>query len=256
MLPASTRCSSRSSLAASRPDTRLALVADGLLLLDKPPGITSHDAVDVCRRAYGERSVGHLGTLDPFATGLLVLLFGRSTRLATFLRSDPKVYEATIRFGVETDTDDALGAPTRTSAPPAVAAVEQAVIALTGAIEQVPPAYSAKQVAGARAYAAARRGRPLDLAPVHVHVHSWELRQVRDPASVAEVDVAVTCDGGTYVRALARDLGRLSGSAAHCLTLRRVRAGTFDVGNATSLADVREKVPPPPLRPLRVTVDG
>lgn len=231
-------------------------MADGLLLLDKPPGITSHDAVDVCRRAYGERSVGHLGTLDPFATGLLVLLFGRSTRLATFLHSDPKVYEATIRFGMETDTDDALGAPTRTSALPAVAAVQQSLAALTGAIEQVPPAYSAKQLAGARAYAAARRGRPLDLAPVPVNVHSWELRGVREPSSVAEVDVAVTCDGGTYVRALARDLGRLSGSAAHCLTLRRLRAGAFDVGNAVSLADVREKVPPPPLRPLRVTVDG
>jgi tRNA pseudouridine55 synthase len=230
-------------------------VPDGLLLIDKPAGITSHDAVDVCRRAYGERSVGHLGTLDPFATGLLVLLFGRCTRLATFLRSDPKLYEATIRFGTETDTDDACGAPTRTAALPTVAAVHRAAVELTGAIEQVPPAYSAKQVAGARAYAAARRGAPLELAPVGVHVHSWEFRDTRGPTSVAEVDVAVTCDGGTYVRALARDLGRLAGSAAHCLALRRLRAGEFDVANATTLAELRDTVPPPPLRALRVIVD-
>jgi len=233
-------------------------VADGLLLLDKSAGITSHDAVDICRRAYAQRSIGHLGTLDPFATGLLVLLLGRATRLATFIVTDPKVYAATIRFGVQTDTDDGTGVPTGSATLPSRDAVQQAAGALTGAVDQVPPAYSAKQVGGMRAYAAARRGAPLDLEPVRVRVHAWAFRAWRegDTDGVGEVDVSITCDQGTYVRALARDLGRHAGSAAHVTALRRLRAGAFDVADAVSMADVRDRVPPPPLRTLRVVSDA
>ena len=180
---------------------------DGLLLVDKPAGMTSHDVVSVARRAVGPSRVGHAGTLDPFATGLLVLLVGRGTRLIPYLDAEPKVYDATIRFGAETDTDDSTGRVMRESALPAPAAVDAALATMVGDLEQRPPAYSAKQVEGVRAYAAARRGRPLDLAPVTVRVHAWTVRERRD----AELDVTVICGGGTYVRALARDLGRSRG---------------------------------------------
>src|SRR3954463_1200038 len=129
---------------------------EGLLLVDKPAGMTSHDVVQCVRRIYGERSIGHLGTLDPFATGLLVLLLGRATRLATFIDNEPKVYEATIGFGSETDTDDATGTVIRTAPAPREADVKAAITALSGDISQVPPAYSAKSVDGTRDYNAAR----------------------------------------------------------------------------------------------------
>ena len=130
--------------------------ADGLLLVDKPAGVTSHDVVNAARRALGEKRIGHAGTLDPFATGLLVLLVGRATRLLPHVSGDPKVYEATIRFGAETDTEDLLGEVTAEAPPPTRDAVERAIPALTGEIDQVPPAYSAKKVGGHRAYAPAR----------------------------------------------------------------------------------------------------
>ena len=147
----------------------------GLLLVDKPAGITSHDAVSVARRALKTRRVGHAGTLDPFATGLLVILFGRGTRLISYVPGEPKVYEATIRLGAETETDDRTGAITRTAALPSDERIAAAVALLTGNILQPPPAYSAKQVDGTRAYAAARKGMPLDLPAVPVTVHSWSL---------------------------------------------------------------------------------
>src|SRR5689334_11715373 len=124
----------------------------GLLLIDKPAGMTSHDVVLLVRRAYGERSIGHLGTLDPFATGLLILLLGRSTRLATFIETEPKVYEATIRFGAETDTDDCTGSIIREAPLPSQEKINSVIPTLTGRISQVPPAYSAKSVDGTRAY--------------------------------------------------------------------------------------------------------
>src|SRR5205823_4715685 len=123
----------------------------GLLLVDKPAGMTSHDVVQHVRRIYGERSIGHLGTLDPFATGLLVLLLGRSTRLATFIDTEPKVYDAVVKFGEETDTDDAMGTVIRSAPVPSEAEVRAAVAKLTGRISQVPPAYSAKSIDGTRA---------------------------------------------------------------------------------------------------------
>jgi tRNA pseudouridine55 synthase len=223
--------------------------AEGLLLVDKPAGMTSHDVVDVVRRAYGERSVGHLGTLDPFATGLLVLLLGRATRLANFIEGEPKEYDAAVVFGSETDTDDCTGAVSRTASLPDVAAVRDAIGTLTGEIEQVPPAYSAKQVDGRRAYDAARAGVALELPPVRVHVHEWRVGAL----TPERLEASITCEGGTYIRALARDLGRACGSAAHLAALRRTRVGGFSVDDAASLDRLRSD--PPPVRRLRVVAD-
>lgn len=212
--------------------------------------MTSHDVVQHVRRIYGERSIGHLGTLDPFATGLLVLLIGRATRLATFLDTEPKVYDATIAFGSETDTDDSTGTVIRTADPPEDGDVRAAVTKLTGKISQIPPAYSAKSVDGTRAYDAARRGTPLDLPAVEVVVHSWELGELGDGA----LSATITCSGGTYIRALARDLGRLTSSAAHLSSLRRTRVGEFEVGQAATLESLGTH--PARVRPLRVVADA
>jgi tRNA pseudouridine55 synthase len=237
------------AVAATKNET-VASRVEGLLLVDKPAGVTSHDMVLAARRAYGERSIGHLGTLDPFATGLLLMLLGRSTRLANFIVTEPKVYEAVIRFGTETDTDDVTGAPVRSAPLPERHAVRDAIASLTGDLMQVPPAYSAKSVDGTRAYDSARRGEHVDLPPTAVHVYEWSVT-AEEPDSIR---ATITCAGGTYIRALARDLGRLSGSAAHLASLRRTRCGDFDVRDAATLEDLRNS--PPPLRPLRVVADN
>lgn len=209
---------------------------DGLLLVDKPAGVTSHDVVLSARRAFSESRIGHAGTLDPFATGLLVLLLGRATRLLPYLDGVPKEYQATIALGTETDTDDLEGVVTREADPPSDAAVAKAIAQLTGSLDQVPPAYSAKRVGGKRAYEAARAGAAIALAPARVEVFAW-----RDVAREGPMlRATISCGGGTYIRALARDLGRLTGSAAHLSALRRVRSGPFDVANAVSLDRIRE----------------
>jgi len=226
---------------------------DGVLLVDKPAGGTSHDVVLAARRATGERRIGHAGTLDPFATGLLVLLLGRATRLLPYVSGEPKVYEATIRFGAETDTDDLGGAVVRTAAAPSDEAVLAALPSLTGDVSQMPPAYSAKRVGGRRAYAAARAGEALELSPVTVRVDGWELLGWRRGLPDGdELDARITCGGGTYIRALARDLGRLTGSAAHLSALRRTQSGPFTVADAASLEELRAGVarPLPPLAAL------
>jgi tRNA pseudouridine55 synthase len=208
---------------------------DGMLLVDKPAGPTSHDVVAVVRRALGVRRVGHAGTLDPFATGLLVLLVGRATRLLPYIDAEPKEYEATVRFGAATDTDDLTGSVIAEAALPDRASVERAIGELTGELQQLPPVFSAKQVGGRRSYAAARGGATLALRPVPVDVHGWRVRAWRDD----EIDVTITCGGGTYVRSLARDLGQLASSAAHLVALRRVRSGPFTVADAYTLDDVK-----------------
>ena len=208
---------------------------DGLLLVDKPAGVTSHDVVLAARRVFGEKRIGHAGTLDPFATGLLVLLLGRATRLLPHLDGEPKEYEAVIALGRETDTDDLLGAVVREAPLPDDAAIADAIARLTGTIEQVPPAYSAKRVGGRRAYDAARAGEALELAPVPVRIFAW--RDVRRDG--ATLRATIDCGGGTYIRALARDLGRLAGSAAHLAALRRVRSGPFRVADAATLDALR-----------------
>ena len=210
-----------------------------MLLVDKPAGITSHDVVSAARRACRTRRIGHAGTLDPFATGLLVLLVNHATRLLPHLDGEPKVYDATVVFGTETETDDLTGATSRTADLPVVDAVSAAIERLTGSFDQLPPAYSAKQVGGQRAYDAARRGTPLELAPVEVTVYGWAIRDL----TRARLDVTITCAGGTYVRALARDLGRAAGSAAHLGALRRTRSGPFDVADAVSFDALRSGEP-------------
>ena len=208
---------------------------DGLLLVDKPAGVTSHDVVLAARRAFGESRIGHAGTLDPFATGLLVLLLGRATRLLPYLDGVPKEYAAVIALGCETDTDDLEGAVVRHAAAPSDDAIAAAIPQLTGNLQQVPPAYSAKRVAGRRAYEAARSGETLTLAPSHVSVYEW--RDVVRDGNLLSATIA--CGGGTYIRALARDLGRLTESAAHLARLRRVRSGPFRVSDAVTLEALR-----------------
>lgn len=209
---------------------------DGLLLVDKPAGMTSHDVVLAARRAFGESRIGHAGTLDPFATGLLVLLLGRATRLLPHLDGVPKEYEASIALGTETETDDLHGTVVRTAPPPSDAAIADAIVRLTGVLEQTPPAYSAKRVAGRRAYEAARAGVALELAPARVEVFAW--RSVSRAGDL--LHATIECGAGTYVRALARDLGRLTGSAAHLAALRRTRSGPFRVDDAVGFDALRD----------------
>jgi tRNA pseudouridine55 synthase len=229
---------------------------DGLLLLDKPVGISSHDAVLRARRATGEKRIGHGGTLDPFATGLLVLLLGRATRLLSWMPGEPKVYEATIAFGAETDTDDLHGQHVREAPVPSTDAILAAIPQLSGTIQQVPSTYSAKRIDGERAYALARSGAAVALPAVPVTVRRWELEPLRGNL----LDVRITCGAGTYVRALARDLGRLTNSAAHLTALRRVASGPFVVDHATPVNDLTDHATVrPPLEALpqlpRVTLD-
>lgn len=201
--------------------------------MDKPAGPTSHDVVARVRRVFRERSVGHTGTLDPFATGLLVVLLGRATRLARYLDDRPKTYRATVRLGQGSDTDDAMGVlgPLVAHRMPADAQVRAALAGLVGTHPQRPPAYSAKKVQGERAYALARAGRPPELPPVEVTVYAADVLHYAPP----DVEIRVTVSAGTYVRALARDLGERLGLPAHCAALRREAIGEHRVEAAVTL---------------------
>ena len=205
--------------------------SDGILLVDKPSGITSHAVAERARQVLGTRRVGHAGTLDPFATGLLILLVGRATRLVSYLDNEPKLYRATIRFGTRTATDDPEGEVIAEAALPSDSAIDNAIARLTGHLLQRPPIFSAKKVSGVRAYAAARRGEPLTLEPVAVTVHGWKTLK----RSGADLEVEIECSGGTYVRALARDLGEITESAAHLAVLRRERSGRYRATDGISM---------------------
>jgi len=229
---------------------------DGLLLVDKPAGVTSHDVVNAARRALGEKRIGHGGTLDPFATGLLVLLVGRATRLLRWIHDEPKVYEAVVRFGAETDTEDLDGRVTLEAPLPSRLALEAAVPALVGEIAQVPPAYSAKRVDGRRAYELAREGHEVELKPARVRVDAIALAEFDGgDDAVRACRMRVTCGGGTYVRSLARDLARAAGSAAHLTALRRERAGIFSVAQSIPLERLRSGEPIV-LAPAVAALDG
>jgi tRNA pseudouridine55 synthase len=202
----------------------------GVLVVDKPAGPTSHDVVDRVRRALATRRAGHTGTLDPFATGVLPVCVGKATRLARFLGGGEKVYEATIRLGFATTTDDLRGQPLGPPREVSIdgAALEEACRGLRGPIRQVPPAYSARRVGGQRLYDLARRGMEVEREASEVTVHAFEvLRFGHD-----RVDVSVRCSPGTYVRALARDLGEALGVGGHLVALRRTRSGDFDLDQA------------------------
>ena len=217
---------------------------DGLLLVDKPAGVTSHDVVNAARRALGEKRIGHGGTLDPFATGLLVLFVGRATRLLQWVHDEPKEYDATVRFGADTDTEDLAGQVVREAPLPSRAALEHAVLALLGDIDQVPPAYSAKRVDGKRAYELARAGRGVALAPARVHVNAIALSAFAGTdEAVTSCRMLVSCGGGTYVRSLARDLARGASSAAHLTALRRTRAGVFALARSIPLERLQSGEP-------------
>lgn len=202
---------------------------DGVLVVDKPAGPTSHDIVLLARRALQIARIGHTGTLDPFATGVLPLALGRATRLARFLTAGDKEYVADVRFGAETDTYDATGQVTAESpARPDQAGLTAALAQFEGRIQQAPPPFSAKQIDGQRLYALARRGTALAPAPVEVHISQLALECYAD--GVARI--RVVCSAGTYIRVLAHELGRAAGTCACLQALRRVRSGEFDLDGA------------------------
>ena len=236
---------------------------DGVLVVDKPAGPTSHDVVDHVRRSLRERRAGHTGTLDPFATGVLPVCLGKATRLARFLTAGEKTYRATVRLGFATTTDDLTGEPL--SAPRVVSVREAEVVeaarGLVGEQLQVPPAYSAKRSGGERLYDLARRGVAVERPPVPVIVHALEVLSVEGDA----IEIRVRCAAGTYIRALARDLGEALGTGGHLVALRRVASGSFHEGEAVSWDDVprrgRDAVIPmaallPELPAVTVTEEG
>lgn len=214
-----------------------AAVTDVVLVVDKPTGPTSFDVVRKVRRAARTRHVGHGGTLDPLATGVLPVCLGEATKLAPFLLDADKEYDVTIRLGIETDTDDAAG---QVTARHDATAIDQARVAaalgpLRGAIAQVPPAYSAIKREGRPLYDYARAGETIAVAPRSIVVHALELVRFHSPEAI---DLHVRCSKGTYVRALARDLGRALGVGGHVVALRRTRSGPFSLSEARPLEEV------------------
>lgn len=219
----------------------------GLIILDKPAGMTSHDVVSKVRRITGTRRVGHAGTLDPMATGVLVLGVERSTKLMNHLILTDKTYQATIRLGVATSTDDAEGTVLSTASATGLdrAGIETAVGTLTGDIMQRPSSVSAIKIDGQRAYALVRAGQQVDLAARPVTIDRFEIVSgPRYPADCCEVDVEVDSSSGTYVRALARDLGELLGVGGHLTALRRTRVGVFTLEQALTLEELAELADP------------
>lgn len=215
---------------------------EGLAVIDKPAGWTSHDVVARIRRIAGTRRVGHAGTLDPMATGVLLVGIGRTTRLLGYLAAGSKSYAATVRLGQTTSTDDAEGEVTasRQVAELSEQRLIEALAGFAGTIEQRPPAYSAVKVAGRRSYARARAGEAVLLAPRTVHVYRLELGAVRYGPQVVEVDLEIDCSAGTYIRALARDLGVQLGLGGHLSALRRTRVARYELAQA--------QPPEPPLQ--------
>jgi tRNA pseudouridine55 synthase len=215
------------------------VTTSGIVLVDKPDGHTSHDVVARVRRAAGTRKVGHAGTLDPMATGLLILGIESSTRLLTFMVGLDKRYEATIRLGESTTTDDAEGDPVASVDATGLdrAVIDREIARLTGEISQVPSSVSAIKVDGRRAYDRVRSGEDVVLTPRSVTVSAFEVLRSR-PGVVYDLDVVIDCSSGTYVRALARDLGAALGVGGHLTALRRTRIGPFEVGDAAQLEGI------------------
>jgi len=235
---------------------------DGVLVVDKPAGPTSHDIVDRARRVLGTRRIGHTGTLDPFATGVLPLCVGRATRLARFLSATDKEYHARVRLGFATTTDDLtgdpLGAPRPVEFSPALLA--ETLASLVGSFDQVPPAFSARQVGGRRLYELARRGEAVARAATPVTIRSLTLVGRADEA----LELELVCSAGFYVRALARDLGERLGTGAHLVALRRTRSGAFTLADCVpgdTLVRAEERLMPlagllPELPAVRISEEG
>jgi tRNA pseudouridine55 synthase len=242
---------------------------DGVLVIDKPAGMTSHDVVARVRRTLSERRVGHTGTLDPFATGVLVVLVGRATRLAQFLSGAEKEYEAAIRLGYATDTGDVTGTrlpnfTTETQRHTEIHRedIEGALASLRGEIEQTPPMYSAKKVGGRKLYELARRGEEIARQPVRVTIseltamtHDGALLNENDDGT-QDLRVRVVCSAGTYIRTLAEDFGKQLGVGAHVAELRRTRAGEFAIKDAITLDRLNEEAQTGSLGELLISPDA
>ncbi len=226
----------------------------GVFVIDKPAGWTSHDVVAALRRLLRTRQVGHFGTLDPFATGVLPLSVGKATRFAQFYLKSRKAYEGTIRFGYATDTYDATGQPSseRVTAHLDSIALERVFGDLTGRLMQTPPPFSAKRVGGVRAYKLARQHKPVALAPVDVEVYALELLNVQADL----VSFAVECSGGTYVRSLAHDIGQRLGCPAHLASLRRTAVAEFTENRAVTLERLEDSVRKGELETWRVPLEA
>lgn len=213
---------------------------NGVVIVDKPEGWTSHDAVNKVRRLAGTRKVGHLGTLDPMATGVLPLVVGGATRLAQFYTRSDKIYDATIRFGYATDTYDRDGQPVSPQTEPVITReeLEPLLDKFRGTFLQTPPAVSAKKIGGTPAYRLARKNVEVELKPVEVTIHSIELVECQG----AEARLIVHCSAGTYVRSLANDLGKLLGCGAFLNRLKRTRSGDFMIERARTIEQLEELV--------------
>jgi tRNA pseudouridine55 synthase len=211
---------------------------DGIVVIDKPRGKTSHDVVETVRRLVGFRQIGHLGTLDPLATGVLVLALGRATRLARFYGSRRKRYTCTVRFGFATDTYDADGEALSEDTAPALnpEAIQALAERFVGKVQQIPPSFSAKKIHGRPAHELARKRKPVKLEAVEVEVNEFRLTGVEGSCA----RFAVECGSGTYIRSLAHDLGQLQGSGAHLAEITRTAVGEFTLDQAASLADLIE----------------
>jgi tRNA pseudouridine55 synthase len=219
--------------------------ADGLIVVDKPAGMTSHDVVARIRRLARTRRVGHGGTLDPMATGVLIIGVNRATRLLTYVIGSGKSYAATIRLGQSTITDDAEGEVTATASAAGVtdAAVHDGLAAQRGEIDQVPSAVSAIKVDGQRAYKRVRDGEAVELPARRVTVSRLDVLDIRRTGDVVEVDIDVECSSGTYIRAIARDLGTALGVGGHLTALRRTAVGGITLADAVTLGQLAERAP-------------
>jgi tRNA pseudouridine55 synthase len=213
---------------------------DGVLIIDKPAGLTSHDVVARVRRITGEKSVGHLGTLDPMATGVLPLVLGRFTRLAQFYNDADKRYQGAIRFGFATDTYDAEGDPLgpEQTVELSLEQIRQVAVRFTGKVTQLPPPFSAKKISGVPAYKLARKGKEVELPAKQIEVKEFTVTEWDGPAKTARFTVWVS--SGTYVRGLAHDLGRALGPGAHLAELQRTAVREFEIGEAHSLEKLEE----------------
>jgi tRNA pseudouridine55 synthase len=219
---------------------------DGVLIIDKPAGITSHDVVNRVRRALKTKRVGHTGTLDPFATGVLVLLVGKATRLAQFVDKVAKEYVAEIRFGFATDTGDLTGKrlSEETTVDFSAEGLESVLAKFCGEIEQLPPMYSAKKVAGKKLYEHARKGEEIEREPAKIKIDEIKIMETNLDSTEPSARIHVVCSAGTYIRTLAEDIGKALGTSAHLTELRRTAAGEFRLESAVPLEKLEEDTDP------------
>src|SRR5262245_56267700 len=206
---------------------------NGIFIIDKPEGMTSHDVVQAIRKEFNISKVGHLGTLDPIATGVLPIAVGKATRVAQFISSSPKEYEGEIRFGFATNTYDREGVPTSEERP-LEGDVEAAMRGMTGLLDQFPPPFSAKKIGGIPAHKLARKNRKVEMQSARVEVRQFEIAAAQPPL----IQVRVVCSPGTHIRSLAHDLGQRLGCGAHLTALRRTRSGEFRIQDAVQLSQV------------------